>query len=101
MEAAYIGAEIKRLIAHTGGQLNYDDFAVLLRYNSLSRTIEGAFQTAGVPNRVLGGSKFFERAEVISSGSLVSNWLTHNPLTGQRHTSLFATCRIAWLFVRI
>ena len=64
MEGAYIASEIKRLIAHTGGQLGYDDFAILLRYNSLSRSLESAFQTAGIPNRILGGSKFFDRVEV-------------------------------------
>jgi hypothetical protein len=36
----------------------------LVRFNALSRAIESAFQKEGIPNRVLGGHKFFERVEV-------------------------------------
>jgi DNA helicase-2/ATP-dependent DNA helicase PcrA len=35
-----------------------------VRYNALSREIEGALQRAGIPSRVIGGHKFFERMEV-------------------------------------
>lgn len=35
-----------------------------VRYNALSRAIESALQKQGIPNRVLAGHKFFERAEV-------------------------------------
>lgn len=60
-EATFIAQEIKRAIAHTGNLLNYDDFAVLLRFNALSRNIENAFQKAGIPSRMVGGHKFFDR----------------------------------------
>ncbi|ESK94683.1 atp-depentend dna [Moniliophthora roreri MCA 2997] len=63
-EAAGIAAEIKRLIAHTGGLLGFGDFVVLLRFNALSRAIESALQKEGIPNRVLKGHRFFERLEV-------------------------------------
>ncbi|CAL1703524.1 unnamed protein product [Somion occarium] len=63
-EATFIATEIKRLLAATGDMLKWSDFAVLLRYNSLSRAIESALQQQGIPNRVLGGHKFFERSEV-------------------------------------
>ncbi|KAK7689081.1 hypothetical protein QCA50_007772 [Cerrena zonata] len=63
-EADFIAQEIKKLVADTGGMLEWKDFVVLLRYNSLSRTIESALQKQGIPNRVLAGHKFFERAEV-------------------------------------
>lgn len=63
-EAAFIAAEIKRLIAYSGGTLNYGDFAILLRYNALSRLIEVALQKESIPNKVVGGHKFFERMEV-------------------------------------
>lgn len=63
-EADFIAQEIERIIAQTGGQLNYNDFAILLRYNALSRSIEAALQSAGIPSRMVGGQKFFDRAEV-------------------------------------
>ena len=64
VEAGFIAAEIKRLIAFTGGMLSWSDFVVLLRYNAHSRVIEAALQKEGIPNRVLAGHKFFERMEV-------------------------------------
>ncbi|KAG8988616.1 hypothetical protein FRB90_002650, partial [Tulasnella sp. 427] len=63
-EADHIVDEMRRLIAYSGGMLNWSDFAVLLRYNALSRPIESSFQKHGVPMRMLAGQKFFERAEV-------------------------------------
>lgn len=38
--------------------------SIPVRYNSLSRVFEGAFRKEGVPTRILGGQRFFERAEV-------------------------------------
>ena len=38
-----------------------------VRFNALSRVVEGALQAVGIPNRVLAGYKFFERLEVSSS----------------------------------
>ncbi|WWD16482.1 hypothetical protein CI109_100908 [Kwoniella shandongensis] len=64
IEASFIAWEIKRLIAYSGGVLGYDDFAILLRYNALSRVIESALQKDSIPNRIVGGHKFFERMEI-------------------------------------
>ena len=64
-----------------GGALNWGDFVILrkqslvrifseiklsfeVRFNALSRVIETALQKEGIPSRVLGGHKFFERLEV-------------------------------------
>ncbi|KAJ8521924.1 hypothetical protein ONZ45_g1446 [Pleurotus djamor] len=63
-EAAFIASEIKRLTAQMGGVLTWKDFAILLRFNALSRAIESALQRVGIPCRILGGHRFFERAEV-------------------------------------
>ncbi|KAG1743430.1 P-loop containing nucleoside triphosphate hydrolase protein [Suillus lakei] len=63
-EAAFIAWEINRMIAQSGGMLGFGDFAVLLRFNAISRTIENALQKEGIPNRILGGHQFFERAEI-------------------------------------
>ncbi|EGO24167.1 hypothetical protein SERLADRAFT_369399 [Serpula lacrymans var. lacrymans S7.9] len=63
-EAAFLAVEIKRIVALAGGMLHYGDFAVLLRFNAISRTIENALQKERIPCRILGGHKFFERSEV-------------------------------------
>ncbi|THV07389.1 UvrD-helicase-domain-containing protein [Dendrothele bispora CBS 962.96] len=63
-EAAFIAVEVKRLVAHMGGLLHWGDFVILLRFNALSRAIENALQKEGIPSRVLGGHKFFERLEI-------------------------------------
>ncbi|KAK0529960.1 ATP-dependent DNA helicase srs2 [Tilletia horrida] len=63
-EAAFIVSEIKRVIAHSGEMLTYDDFVILLRYNALSRVLEAELQKEGVPHRLMGGVKFFDRVEV-------------------------------------
>jgi superfamily I DNA/RNA helicase len=36
----------------------------LVRFNALSRALEQALQREGIPVRLLGGHKFFERMEV-------------------------------------
>ena len=36
----------------------------IVRFTALSRPIEIEFQRAGIPNRILGGHKFFDRVEV-------------------------------------
>lgn len=63
-EAAWLVAEIKRIHALAAGVLQYSDFAILLRSAALSRMIEAALGRDGLPYRMVGGLKFFERAEV-------------------------------------
>ena len=63
-EAVWLVAEIKRMRALTGHVLQPSDFAVLLRSAALSRVIEAALGKERVPYRMVGGVKFFERAEV-------------------------------------
>lgn len=63
-EAAWLVGEIRRLHTLTAGLLQYSDFAILLRSAALSRMIEAALGRQGMPYRMVGGLKFFERAEV-------------------------------------
>ncbi|OQD87124.1 hypothetical protein PENANT_c006G02519 [Penicillium antarcticum] len=63
-EAKWMVLEIKRCEAMTGGLLRMSDFAVLLRSASLSTQIETAFGRAGIPYKMVGGRKFFDRTEV-------------------------------------
>lgn len=58
-EANYIVANIKRT---AGG--NYNQFAILYRTNNQSRALEEACMATGVPYRIYGGTKFYDRAEV-------------------------------------
>ncbi|QRV94824.1 UvrD-like helicase carboxy-terminal domain protein [Ceratobasidium sp. AG-Ba] len=76
-EAGFIAREIRRVVASSGGMVGYGDCAVLLRFSALSRAIEAALQQESVPSRVLGGHKFFERAEV--KDVLVYLQLADNP----------------------
>ncbi|KKK18495.1 hypothetical protein ARAM_007015 [Aspergillus rambellii] len=63
-EAQWIVLEIKRCIGLTGKLLNYSDFAILLRSASLSRQIESEMGKQGIPYRMVGGLRFFDRVEI-------------------------------------
>ncbi|KAN0078533.1 P-loop containing nucleoside triphosphate hydrolase protein [Elaphomyces granulatus] len=63
-EAQWLTLEIKRCIALTGNLLKYSDFAVLLRSASLSRQIESEMGKEGIPYRMVGGFRFFDRVEI-------------------------------------
>lgn len=58
-EANYIVSNIKRT---AGG--NYNQFAILYRTNNQSRALEEACMATGLPYRIYGGTKFYDRAEV-------------------------------------
>ena len=60
-EAQYTAIQIKNLVARG---YKYSDFAVLMRINALSRSYEQEFMKYGLPYRVYGGFKFFERKEI-------------------------------------
>jgi DNA helicase-2/ATP-dependent DNA helicase PcrA len=60
-EAQWLIEEIQQL--HRGG-LDRQEIAVLYRSNAQSRVIESALFNSGIPYRVYGGLRFFERAEV-------------------------------------
>lgn len=47
-----------------GGHRHYRDFAVLYRTNAQSRSIEEAFVHYGIPYRVVGGVRFYDRKEI-------------------------------------
>ncbi|KAF4540873.1 DNA helicase UvrD/REP type [Lasiodiplodia theobromae] len=64
IEASWIVTEIQRSQALTGRLLNYSDYAILLRSAALSRHIETALGKAGIPYRMVGGLRFFDRIEV-------------------------------------
>ncbi len=51
-------------MADYGRGENWRDHAVLYRMNAQSNQLEYAFKRAGVPYRIIGGTRFFDRAEV-------------------------------------
>ena len=58
-----------RYVAHTIAGLlrqgyRYSDFAILMRLNALTRSFEQEFTGDGIPYKVFGGFKFFERKEI-------------------------------------
>ncbi len=60
-EAQYAAVQIKTLLQRG---YKYSDFAVLMRINALSRSYEQEFMKYGIPCKVYGGFKFFERKEI-------------------------------------
>lgn len=62
VEAAWTADTIKRMVLK--GRFKYSDCAVLYRMNALSRTIESAFRDKGIPFRVYGGMRFYDRKEI-------------------------------------
>jgi len=68
-EAQWMIDEMRHLLrtpsAHAGGDCyQRSEIAVLYRSNAQSRVIETALFNAGLPYRVYGGLRFFERAEI-------------------------------------
>ena len=60
-EAQYTAITIKNLVDRG---YKYSDFAVLMRINALTRSYEQEFMKYGIPCKVYGGFKFFERKEI-------------------------------------
>lgn len=56
--AQFIAEEVE------SGRRRARDFAIFYRVNSLSRTLEGALRSAGVPYQIIRGLEFFQRKEV-------------------------------------
>jgi DNA helicase-2/ATP-dependent DNA helicase PcrA len=46
------------------GQRHYRDYAVLYRTNAQSRSVEEAFVHYGIPYRIVGGQRFYDRKEI-------------------------------------
>ena len=60
-EGRYLADIISEGVKNGG---SFKDYAVLYRMNSQSRSVEQAFAKSGIPYRMLGGHRFFDRMEV-------------------------------------
>ena len=61
-EARFVAEEIDALAE--GGEITYNDVAVFYRTNNSSRSLEEVFIRAGIPYKVVGGVRFYERKEI-------------------------------------
>ncbi|PEG58731.1 DNA helicase PcrA [Mycolicibacterium boenickei] len=61
-EARFVAEEIDALADSEG--LKYGDVAVFYRTNNSSRALEEVFIRAGIPYKVVGGVRFYERREI-------------------------------------
>ena len=60
-EAQYVASCI---MGEYGRGANWRDHAILYRMNAQSNQLEYAFKRNGIPYRIIGGTRFFDRAEV-------------------------------------
>ncbi len=60
-EALFVAKTIEKLKSEG---YEYNDIAVLMRINALSRSFEEAFLSYNIPHRIFGGFKFYERVEI-------------------------------------
>ena len=61
-EAQWVTREIARL--HDGGTMRWSDLAVFYRTNAQSRVLEEHLTRHGIPYKVIGGTRFYDRREV-------------------------------------
>ena len=73
-EAAFVADTI---ISGRSSGMRWSDFAVLYRINAQSNRLEYAFKRSGIPYRVVGGTRFFDRAEIKDITSYLC--AVHNP----------------------
>ncbi|WP_084542528.1 UvrD-helicase domain-containing protein [Buchananella hordeovulneris] len=64
-EARFVVDEIDRLVGGAQARaLDYGEVAVFYRTNAQSRALEDVLVRAGIPYRVVGGTRFYERREI-------------------------------------
>ncbi len=67
---------VRKMVEARAAGAKWSDFAVLYRTNAQSNRIEQMFLSNNIPYRVIGGHKFFDRAEV--KDMLAYMWVIHN-----------------------
>ncbi len=102
-EATYIAEEILR---HKKNGRQFSDIAILYRINAQSRNIELALTKSGIPHKIIGGHRFFDRKEIkdiIAYFALINNpddnvrfqRIVNVPKRGIGNTTLSAIMRIS------
>lgn len=75
-EARFVASQIKQ--QHNSGQRLWNELAIFYRTNAQSRVMEEALIYAGIPYKVIGGTKFYDRREI--KDALAYLRLAANPL---------------------
>ena len=105
-EGRYIATEINRLVTRSASGQSYGDMAVLYRLNALSRNLESAFREQGIPYRIFGGMRFYDRKEIkdvlaylrlilIPGDDLALSRIIHVPKRGIGETTMDQVAAIA------
>ena len=74
-EAKYIADEIMKQM---DSNRKFSDFAVLYRMNSMSNSVERALVRSGIPYRIIGGHKFYDRMEIKDALAYLSVIANHD-----------------------
>lgn len=61
-EARFVAKTIETILSQ--GQGSYNDMAIFYRTNAQSRVLEEQLRTTGIPYRLVGGVRFYERMEI-------------------------------------
>src|SRR6185503_12516714 len=61
-EAWFVAGEVERLVNEEG--FRYSDVTVFYRTNAQSRVLEDVFMRAGLPYKIVGGVRFYQRKEI-------------------------------------
>lgn len=61
-ESRFIAGKIHALCSQSGS--SWDDFAILYRINAQSRSLEDQLRRLRIPYKIVGGIRFYERAEI-------------------------------------
>lgn len=62
VEADFTADTIKKLTSK--GKYKYSDIAILYRMNALSRSLEASLRDRGIPFKIFGGLRFYDRKEI-------------------------------------
>ena len=73
-EAQWVAHEIADL--HDAGEHRWGDVAVFYRTNAQSRVLEEALMRVGIPYKVVGGTRFYDRREVKDALPTCRRWST-------------------------
>ncbi len=74
-EGKFIADEIMKQMGSTG---KFSDFAILYRMNSMSNSVERALVRSGIPYRIIGGHKFYDRMEIKDALAYLSVIANHD-----------------------
>ncbi|WP_297423313.1 DNA helicase PcrA [Clostridium sp.] len=61
-EGDFVGKQIQEIKEKEGK--NYNDFAILYRTNAQSRIFEESLRRKGIPYKIVGGTRFYDRKEI-------------------------------------